>query len=552
MSYEAPSLTKPKGDFIARQKKKFENLAAGKGFNEAQEDLEAVMNKVESFTKALKAHLKDCWDNRSELCADFKKEAKLAFSSGQAYLHTAKAELTPAFPLMLFVWTFAIGVLGAYSFFVTLPTDLLVAGLHGYVNFVFVAAAGIGTLMCLHGFMTRAAIKYYPEKLEVMWKCESYAWASSKWYMREKYLSVPHILAIGGMLLAITFVEVTAIAYVLPRLFAPSTITAPLASSAGKLLPAAVLLLVCMIAIRQAMPIDIASLYSGIISKPAFEAEFGKNTGRGAIVCFLGFGIGMLFLDGALFKAAWEFTDGSGLPANVDAQLLPVVDFIFNLVKIFFVPICFIGLSAIVGTVKRGLWLYPEYGKIGSTKPTYEMAAAAAYKEGKWKEFKKAKDRRTFLLFFCSTSVLIGVAVLIPLWAIFYFASSTVDAACDVRGTARLIDMATPDGEVTGAIADAVLEGGKWVSAKLGYDTTSYTYAQLGNFGLDVPKACDVADGVNFWMLTMFFGLFVHLPAAMSAWHLLNRYTTIMHIKDVLAGRVAPDDNGNGNGKALF
>ena len=62
---------------------------------------------------------------------------------------------------------------------------------------------------------------------------------------------------------------------------------------------------------------------------------------------------------------------------------------------------------------------------------------------------------------------------------------------------------------------------------------------------VDWAIACETAEGVQFWMKTMLFGLIVHLPAAMTAWHLVHRYTTLMQVKDVLAGRVPKPSTGS-------
>ena len=116
---------------------------------------------------------------------------------------------------------------------------------------------------------------------------------------------------------------------------------------------------------------------------------------------------------------------------------------------------------------------------------------------------------RTILLFVCSTAVLLGVAVLIPIWTMFYVASSTVDAACDAGAAAGAINMNTPVGEVTKSIQGGILEGSKWVSSKLGdlgFPPTDITFPKLSDYPIDYAKACDVADGVNFWSLTMCVG----------------------------------------------
>ena len=69
------------------------------------------------------------------------------FGKFQADFATYKAGVEPPpFPVMIFAWTFLVSILWLYSVFVSLPVDALVASLHGYVNFVFFAAGGIGAV----------------------------------------------------------------------------------------------------------------------------------------------------------------------------------------------------------------------------------------------------------------------------------------------------------------------------------------------------------------------------------------------------------------------
>ena len=507
-------------------------------------DTAALATQAEDFGKAMKAQLDDCLAKKGSLLEDLKTEVSATLDS-----HKLKESIPPALPVMLFSWTILIAVLGTYSFFVTLPIDPVLTPLHGWVNFVFFAAGGVGSLMIIYAFMIRAAVKYHPAKLDQMFELPQYEWGSSKCYHREMYLSVPHLLSVGGMLLGVTFLEVTLACYYIPQFVAPPGVTSPLSASAGMLIVPAVLLLVAMVLLRLYVPNDLYTLYFGLLEKPAFEAEWAKGVGKGTIGCFLGFGIGMLFLDGALYKCGWAFEEGLGLPADVEADLLPVLDLVITAVKVFFIPICFVGLTAIVATTKRGLWLYPDYGKAGSTKPTYEQAAAAAYKAGAWEKFQKSKGRRTFFIFFCSTAVLIGVIALIPPWAVFFTASNTIAGACDAGLAAQTIALDTPVGEMTKTICDGILASVPAVQTLLNEQlgttiTVSPTLtladinAKLAEVPLDVDQACATAYTVNFWMFTMLFGLIVHLPAAMSAWHLLGRYTMLMQAKDALGGRV--------------
>jgi len=499
-------------------------------------EVAAAKDQFETFGKALKTQYQDFVKEKGWSFASLKKEACTTFT-------TAK-EAIPPFPLMLFVLTCLVALTGVYVWVVSLPVDILSLGLHAYTDFVFFAAGGVGSLMLLYAFMVRTAAKYMPSKLNEMWEIPAYKWKSSRCYKHELYLSVPHIIAVGGMLLGVTFLEVVAACAYLPAYVAPPQWTAQLSASASAVLPAAAILCVLMILIRYYVPLDLFVLYSWIVSKPAYEAEFKKGTGKGALVCFFGFAIGMLFLDGALYKTGWEFKKGMGLPSGYEAELLPHIDFLVSLVKIFFLPVCFLGATAIFCTVKRGLYLYPEYGKPDSerktTKPTYDEDAAAAYKAGTWEAFVKARKKRTFGLYFASTGVLLGVVVLIPIWGLAYVGSSTVSAACDVRGAENFINMHTNVGEVTKSVSDGLLKGGAWIEEKLGLEAPSFDVGldELKKQYIDWEVACDTAEGVHFWTKTMLFGLLIHLPAAMTAWHLVNRYTMLMNVKDVLAGRV--------------
>jgi len=310
---------------------------------------------------------------------------------------------------------------------------------------------------------------------------------------------------------------------------------------------------VAMIMVRRAATIDICYLYTSILEKTAFADEWKRGTSRGALFCVLGFGLGMLCLDGGLYKAGWEFEGGIGMSKEVEASLLPTIDLFFSLVKWFFVPICFVGLSAIVATIRRGLYVYPGWGKYptnkdGSVKPSYEMDAAAAFAEGTFAEFRKIRYKRWFLTFFCSTAVLLGVAVLIPFWTFFYFAvTQPVKAACEAYAEgAAAVALPLPVGEMTSAIADGILYGipvvcdfVPWLCGAIGTVPSTYwsSIEELSQYPVDLDKACEVAIGVDYWMKVMLFGLILHLPAAMSAWHLLSRYTMLMQVQDTLAER---------------
>merc|ERR1711998_80828 len=106
------------------------------------------------------------------------------------------------------------------------------------------------------------------------------------------------MIAIGGMLLGVTFLEATAACAYLPDLtfVAEPVHTTALSTSAKMLLPAAVVLLIAMVLLRLFVPVDLFYLYSSVIEK--HDVEFGKGTSRGAVFCIVGFGLGMLALDG--------------------------------------------------------------------------------------------------------------------------------------------------------------------------------------------------------------------------------------------------------------
>jgi len=512
----------------------------------------AIGAKAESEFYSFKAALDKQYQEfkGSKMVADFVEETKAAFKS---HKFTLAAEHVSPFPIKIFLWTFLVGLLWLYSVFVTFPTDPLVTSLHLYVDLVFFCAGGVGAVMWIFGTYTRALFKYYPEKLAALWELPETKGKCSRFCKQEMYLSFPHLISIGGMLLAVTFLELVVLLYFGPQFLAPNYLT-ELSETAGLLIVPAVLLVVAMISVRLAVPIDMLYLYQSVVNTPKFEDEFKVGTSKGATRCILGFGIGMLFLDGGLYKTAWAFSDGIGLPAETEAALLPTIDMFFSLDKWFFVPICFVGLSAIVVTIKRGLWVYPNYGqpfKEGAkTYPSYDEVAAKAFKEGKWAEFCKSRDRKWLFLFLASTAVLIGVAALIPAWTLWYFGVTEPAAtACDLGLAAREVSIAAaPLGEITTAWTAGLVAGVPqlcelvpWLCSAIGtISEKTYTLDTLKELPLDIDKACEVAYAVNFWGKTMLLGLLIHLPAAMVAWHLVNRYTTLMTIKDIAAGRTAP------------
>lgn len=520
---------------------------------QARADMEVAKQVAATYTLALTNQWVDVKEKikTGVLSLDYSLEAKLtAFGS-----YTLSDLPHPPLPLHTFFWLWVIFFLYLYSAFVSLPTDPLVAGLHGYVNFVFIAAGGVGTLMLMRGYTIRAAAKFHPMTLEDAFSLPAYKSSCCKAIAREFYLSAPHLLSIGGMLLGVTFIEVVLACYAIPQFVVPSNLTKPLSDAALLVLPASVLLLLALVLIRAYAPVDLVYQYSAILGKDVYEADFKAGTAKGARFCVLGFGLGMLFLNGALYKAQWALDEGVGLPAEVEARLLPLCRFTFQLVIWFFIPICFVGLTAIVSTIKRGLWVYPAWGKPnpldkeGKPLPTYERAAAKAYAEGTWAAFQKGKARRGFGLWFCSTAVLCGVCLLIPPWAVFYAATETTAVACDVALETRFLALETPVGEVAKSIADGIIAGipqlCTFLEAKTALacpadvplDGYELRLERLDDFDLDLDKACGAAYTLNFWMKTMLFGLLVHLPAAMVAWHLINRYTMLMHLKDINAGR---------------
>jgi len=62
------------------------------------------------------------------------------------------------------------------------------------------------------------------------------------------------------------------------------------------------------------------------------------------------------------------------------------------------------------------------------------------------------------------------------------------------------------------------------------------------------PTSCEVLEGLHFWMLTMFTGLFLHVPPAMIAWLLTNRYSMIMRRQEAEVLSASP---ASGKGKEM-
>ena len=127
-------------------------------------DMAVVDSKVAAFRKTVieaekvKLAAKKQWQEvkamlaSGTLLADLRNEAGLGFSTVRAGLAHVKL---PPLPVNILLWTFVVGGLWLYAAVSSLPTDPLVASLHLYVDFIFFAAAGVGTLVFLFGYQAR-------------------------------------------------------------------------------------------------------------------------------------------------------------------------------------------------------------------------------------------------------------------------------------------------------------------------------------------------------------------------------------------------------------
>ena len=282
------------------------------------------------------------------------------------------------------------------------------------LNAFFGAAFLVAMLMAMHALAVRsvASRKVIGQSFALRG-----SWACTATIVRELYLSAPHLIAMSGLLLALLLLFLTCIV----ALFAGNV-----SASTWLLVGCALLLSFVMLRVRRGTIGYTAYLYERVLSSPALQMDADAIVGTrlgaipcGAQLCFLGFGLGMLLLDGALFYAGWVFDeDGTSLPPLIDGSVRSAYVTVILVAKLAFVPVCFLGLTSIVCIIRRGGWIVPGWYK----KALYEEDVSMAVQAGTFGSFRAHKERKTVLFHVLAFGTLFGVLLLIPLLAIAIFA----------------------------------------------------------------------------------------------------------------------------------
>jgi len=376
------------------------------------------------------------------------------------------------------------------------------------VNGVFFCCASLGCLMIMQALVIRR--KFIDKTIDSSFEASQlYEKPKRQDMYREMwYLSGPHVLSICGLCMGITFFLVMTIY---------SLIVAHTSGAASYLWIPSVVLLGAMIYIRIYVKEGTEELYANLKS----ESELIKGTGKGAVTSLVYFAIGMLLLDAPLFVAPLEYSydcgvygtifqtacTGFGLPPVLEAQLVVILEAVFFWTKIFYVPICFVGLTAIVGTLQLGAWVGPDESRpCCSVKSHYKSALKKAIDAGTYEQFHKTRVRNGYLLQTLNIGVLIGVCVLIPIYTVVYIGVKGAKDSCDLvtasaqyvpaltQGAVEFVDDATPVVEFAKAIATSVMAGD--LTAPMGerLNALSQDVAFMDKvYAIDLKPACDGA-----------------------------------------------------------
>jgi len=327
--------------------------------------------------------------------------------------------------------------------------------------------------------------------------------------MREMYLISLHIISISAMQMSVNLL----VAFAALSWYYSLT---PL------LVIGALLLVGAALAMRWQVGLDISYLYAYVFDVD----ERIKGLPWGQVRMLLFTAIGMLLLDGGLFKAADSFLPkddgsyggGTGLPGDIEATLLWWWDSVFWWVKAGTFPICFLGLSANIASIRRGAYIQPTCdGKCCGGKPHYRADAEAALKGGTWETFQKGKKKRTTAAVVIFAATFAGVLLLIPVYWVVYSVITAYIGFCptEENPTSTLpIDL------------DAV--------GKLLPGTPDAYFAAVGTVDINgfTTYTCKAFDNLSYWLYVTLVGLFMHLPGIGGGWSLLNRYTMIMSAID--------------------
>jgi len=218
-------------------------------------------------------------------------------------------------------------------------------------------------------------------------------------------------------------------------------------------------------------------------------------------------------------------------------------------------------------------------------KADYKEDAAAALKGGEASAFQKSRSSRRAWLEFTSVSVLLGVMLLLPIYSVLLGISTAGVAVCDavaaggtpaidfaaisaasppIVGFAKAVSddlLASQPLDVSQDLTDAMatVAPSTIVQALLSALTLPGVVASveltsiqsfLGSLAtIDLatflPATCTGGGGwpfdggwygLDFWIKTMYLGLWLHLPGAVFAWHFLWRYTILMRLQDMPEG----------------
>ena len=201
-------------------------------------------------------------------------------------------------------------------------TAVLAAVRVGYgvaFNAVFGVCACVSALMTAQALALRVALKHCPALIDDLFALRGVSSPLLREALRDLYLSWPHLLCIGGLILSgLLLVATAAYAGLASRLSAPAYLLC---------LGSSTVLVAASLGVRSCVTNDLVIVYTRLLCKgPAFEDALLRNTPAGASRCLLLFGVAMLLLDAPLFIAPGAYAAGLGLPPALGAPLTAALD----------------------------------------------------------------------------------------------------------------------------------------------------------------------------------------------------------------------------------